>query len=561
MNLFIRNATVYDGSGSPPRFGTDVTVEDGRIVALGEGLPASDEVDTIDAEGLALMPGIIDSHTHYDAQVTWDPSLDPSLTHGVTTAIMGNCGFTIAPCRPCDRDLIMRNLTQVEGMSLDALRSGIRWNFESFSEYLDAVEKGGVLPNVAAFVGHSALRTYVMKEAAVERAATPEELAEMRGIVADAMAAGAIGFATSTAPQHNGAGGIPMPSRLADDEELETLITAMGEGGNGVFMLTKGNRTDVPYLEALAAKSGRPFVIAALLHNPTDPDGAFADLHAIAAARDAGRELWGQVSCCPLTMDFTMSSAYPLESLKAWAPAMKAEGEGLMAVYADGGFRDAVRAELAQPAGVRIFNGEWDKLVVTQVVKEENQYLEHRNISELAAEAGVDTLDWLLDFAIEEELETVFTAILLNSDEEAVGRMITDPNASVALSDAGAHLTFFCDAGFGLHLMGHWARRKGLMPMERAVHELTGKPAAIYGIPERGRIAPGYWADLMLFDPNIIDRGAKRRQFDLPSGAARLVTDAVGIHGVWINGQRVVDADGNIDAKARPGQVLRNFDA
>jgi N-acyl-D-amino-acid deacylase len=561
MDLVIKNALLFDGSGDRPRAQCSVGVKDGRIVAVGDDVAVEPSIGIIDADGLALMPGIIDSHTHYDAQVTWDPSLDPSPSLGVTTVVMGNCGFTIAPCRPEDRDLIMRNLTQVEGMSLDALRAGIEWNFESFPAYLDGIELSGTMPNVAAFIGHSALRTYVMKEAAVERPANDDELSQMRGIVSEAMAAGAIGFATSTAPQHNGAGGIPMPSRLADDEELETLIKAMGEGGKGVFMLTKGDRTDVPYLEALAAKTGRPFMIAALLHNPTNPDGTFADLRGIAAARENGHQLWGQVSCCPLTMDFTMHSAYPLESFKSWAPAMKVQGEDLKAVYQDNSFRDAVRAELATPAGVRLFNGEWDKIEITQVVKPENAAFEHRSVAELAHQANADPLDWMLDFAVEENLETVFTAVLLNSDEDAVGRMITDPNASVALSDAGAHLTFFCDAGFGLHLMGHWVRRLEVLTLEQAVHELTGKPAAIYGIQQRGRIEPGCWADMLLFDPATVDRGAKRRQFDLPTGAARLITDQVGVHGVWINGQRIADENGIRDKSARPGRLLREFDA
>jgi len=558
MDLIIKNANVFDGSGAPVRAGLDVGVADGRIAAVGVGLDANG-AEVVDAEGLALMPGIIDSHTHYDAQITWDPTLDPSPSHGVTTAIIGNCGFTIAPCQADDRDLTMRNLTQVEGMSIDALRAGIHWDFESFPEYLDAIERRGVVPNVAAFVGHSAVRTYAMKQAATERAATDDELAAMQDIVTEAMRAGAVGFATSTAPQHNGDGGIPMPSRLADDRELETLVRAMGAEGKGVFMLTKGDRTDVPYLDALAAKGGRPIMIAALLHNPTNPDGTFADLRAIAKARDAGRELWGQVSCCPLTMDFTLASAYPLESLKAWAPAMKLKGADLAALLADASFRDGVRAELEQPAGVRLFNGEWHKIAVTEVAEAKNAACEHRTVADLAAEAGADPLDWMLDFALSEDLKTLFTAILLNSDEDAVGHMITDDNASVALSDAGAHLTFFCDAGFGLHLMGHWARDLGVMPIERAVHELTGKPAEIFRIPERGRIEAGYWADLLLFDPATVGRGAKRRQFDLPSGAPRLVTDALGVHGVWVNGRRVAGETLDPGATAYPGRVLRSF--
>ncbi|MCG8598380.1 MAG: amidohydrolase family protein [Kiloniellales bacterium] len=561
MSLLIKGATVFDGSGSERREDWDVAVAQGRIAALGPDLPVPPEAEVVDAAGLALMPGIIDSHTHYDAQITWDPCLTPSPELGVTTAVIGNCGFTIAPCREADRGLVMRNLTQVEGMSLEALERGIAWDFESFPEYLDAIERRGIAANVAAFIGHSALRSYVMGADAVERAAAEDEIAAMGAIVREAMQAGAVGFATSTAPQHNGWGGRPMPSRLADDRELEALVGAMAASGRGLFMLTKGDRSDVPYLERLAAKAGRPVMIAALLHNPTNPEGIFRELGQIAEARTRGRELWGQVSCCPLTMDFTLASAYPLEGFAAWAPAMGVTGAELKRALGDPAFRRAVKAELDAPAGVRLFNGEWHKIELTEAAKPENRHLEHRKVSALAEAAGQHPLDWMLDFAISEDLESLFTAVLLNSDEEAVGRVIRDPNASVALSDAGAHLTFFCDAGFGLHLLGHWSRRLGVLSVEAAVRELTAKPAEIFRLPGRGRIAPGCAADLMLFDPERIDRGPKRRVHDLPAGAARLTTEAVGLHGLWVNGTRVVDRDGRMLRGARPGRLLRDFDA
>ena len=561
MELVIKDAKVIDGSGAAALESHDVLVKDGRITALGPDLPVSEADEVVDAEGLALMPGIIDTHTHYDAQITWDPGLTPSPALGVTTAVIGNCGFTIAPCRAADRDLVMRNLTQVEGMSLEVLRGGIAWDFETFPEYLDAIERRGMAVNVAAFIGHSALRTYVMGEAAVERAAEEAEIARMADIVREAMAAGAVGFATSTAPQHNGWGGRPMPSRLADDRELEALAGAMASGGGGLFMLTKGDRTDVPYLEGLAAKAGRPIMIAALLHNPTKPEGVLAELERIAEARGRGRALWGQVSCCPLTMDFTLASAYPLEGFTAWSPAMQASGEALKRVLADPAFRQSVKEELDRPAGVRLFNGEWHKIELTEVRRPENRPLEHRKVAALAAEAGQHPLDWMLDFAISEDLETLFTAELLNSDEEAVGRLIRHPAASVALSDAGAHLTFFCDAGFGLHLLGHWSRDRGQLSLEAAVRELTGKPAEIFGLRGRGRIAPGYAADLLLFDPATVKRGPKKRIHDLPGGAPRLTTDAVGLHGLWVNGTRILDRDGEMTGAPRPGQLLRDFAA
>ncbi|MEK9672004.1 MAG: amidohydrolase family protein [Rhodospirillaceae bacterium] len=556
MDLVIRGADVFDGLGGAA-VKADVAVDDGRIAQVGT-VPEKGR-EEIDAGGLALMPGIIDSHTHFDAQITWDPWCMPSPQLGVTTVLIGNCGFTIAPCKAKDRDQIMKNLVQVEGMSLDVLRQAISWDFETFPEYMDMLDRRGTVMNVAAFLGHSSLRTYVMGDAATDRAANDDEIATMAAIVRDAMRAGAVGFATSTAPQHNGWGGVPMPSRLADRTELETLVATMGEDGRGVFMLTKGNTTDVPYLETVAAKSGRPVMIAALLHNPTNPDGTFKDLRAVAAARANGHELWGQVSCCPLYMDFSLKSAYPLEGLAAWKRAMEVSGDALKALYASGDFRRAVKAELEGEAGVRLFNGEWHKIEVTETACPENAKYDQKKVADCAAAAGKHPLDWMLDLAISENLETLFMAELLNSDEDAVGKMMADPNASVALSDAGAHLTFFCDAGFGLHLMGHWSQKLGKLTLPAAIHELTAKPARIYRILDRGRIEEGCFADLMLFDPKTVGRAPKRRVHDLPGGAPRLTTDAVGVHGVWVNGQRIADQNGALEDARYPGQILRDF--
>ncbi|NQV99296.1 MAG: amidohydrolase family protein [Rhodospirillales bacterium] len=558
MDLIIRNARLFDGSGGPSTI-ADVAVRSGTIAAIGNSL-AETGVREVDADGLCLMPGIIDSHTHYDAQISWDPTLAPSSSLGVTSVVIGNCGFTIAPCRADDRELIMRNLTQVEGMSIDVLRQGINWNFESFPDYLEALAGGGMMVNVAAFMGHSSIRSYVMGADAVSRPANSNELAQMCRIVEQGMAAGAIGFASSTAPQHNGHGGSPMPSRLADDLELEELVSAMGKGGQGLFMLTKGGQTSIAFLEKLAAKSQRPVLIAALLHNSTKPDATFNDLAAIGEARARGHELWGQISCCPLTNDFTFKSAYPLEGLDAWKPAMQVEGDALKILLMDDGFRARVKDELAMPVGVRLFNNEWDKLELIEASLAANRGLEGKTVDRLAADAGREPLDWILDFAVSEDLESLFTAVLLNSDETAVGRMIRDPNALVSLSDAGAHLTFFCDAGFGLHLMGHWSRDLGVLSLEQAVHELTAKPAAIYRIPNRGRIGVGYHADLLLFDAATVARGPKRRVHDLPGGAPRLTTDAVGIHGTWVNGVQIADQNGLTDGAGLPGQLLREFE-
>ncbi|HEX9396931.1 MAG TPA: amidohydrolase family protein [Burkholderiales bacterium] len=537
-DLVIRNALLLDGLGSAPRTG-DLAVTDGKISELGKIKEKAKQ--TVEADGLALMPGIIDNHTHYDAQITWDPALSPSPALGVTTAIIGNCGFTIAPCRPADRERVMRNLTQVEGMSLEALRAGIRWDFESLPQYLDMLERRGAALNVAAFAGHSSIRTYVMGEAAMHRVATDEEIHAMRKIVLEAMRAGAIGFSTSTSPAHNGDGGLPMPSRLADEKELRALAGCLGEAGRGVFMLTKGGHTPISFLEELAAGTGRPVVIAALLHNSTNPQAVFDDLLQIEKANLRGRKLVGAVSCCPLSMDFTLHSPYVLEGLQSWQAALPLKGIPYREKLKDPLFRDAVRSEISRPGHFRLFNGEWDKV---QVV--ENQ----RTIADLAASSGKDPLDVMLDLALEENLDTAFNAMLLNSDEAAVGRMLTHPNAMVSLSDAGAHLTFFNDAGYGLHLLGHWVRDLGVLKLEQAAEKLTSHPARIFGIRGRGALKPGYWADLLLFDPATVGRGSKRRVFDLPGGQPRLTCDPEGVHGVWINGRR---------AEELPGRLLREF--
>ena len=520
-DLVIRNASILDGLGGEP-YVADLAVQDGRIAEIGKGLAGREAVD---ADGLALMPGIIDNHTHYDAQITWDPALSPSPSLGVTTAVIGNCGFTIAPCRAADRDLVMKNLTQVEGMSLEVLRQGIRWDFESIPEYFDALARRGCAINVAGFVGHSSLRSYVMGEDAPRRAATKEEVARMRELLLEGMRTGAVGFATSTSPAHNGEGGLPMPSRLADEAELRALTGALKDAGRGIFMLTKGGQTKIAFLEELAAACGRPFVVAALLHNSTNPRAVFQDLDEIRAANGRGRRMLGAISCCPLSMDFTMRSPYVLEGLESWKPALPLKGEAFKAKLAERVFRDGIRAELSEAAHFRLFNGQWDQV---EVVESRRTALEQRSVGAIARETGRDPLDVMLDLALEEDLGTVFNAMLLNSDEAAVGEMLRHPASLVSLSDAGAHLTFFNDAGFGLHLLGHWVR-------------------------ERGALKPGYAADLLLFDPQRVGRGAKQRVFDLPGGNARLTTAPVGVHGVWVNGQR--------DLQQLPGRVLREFDA
>jgi N-acyl-D-aspartate/D-glutamate deacylase len=557
-DLVIDHALVIDGLGGPAREG-GLAVKDGRIVAVGPDLgPARERVD---AGGLALAPGIVDIHTHYDAQLTWDPFATPSTALGVTTVVIGNCGFTIAPCRPADRDLTLRNLTHVEGMSLDAMRAGVRWDFETYPEFLDAMERRGVVPNVASFLGHSSVRTYVLGPDATRRAATAAEIAEMRRIAVEAVRAGAVGFATSTLEQHNGENGIPMPSRLADEREMLALTGALGEVGRGVFMITKGMTSSVPWLEQVAAANGRPVMIAAMFVDPGDPTRVFRELDEIGAARGRGHELWAQVGCFPLGMEFTLRHPYPLEAFLAWRPAIEAASEAdYRRVLADPSFRAKLKAEAAIPGVPNRFSDKtWAHLAIMSVTRAEHRPLVGRTIAELARESGRDAFDVFLDFGLDGELDAMFDCKLFNTDEAEVKRLLRHPHAAVALSDAGAHLSFLCDAGFGLHLFGHWVRERGDLTLPEAVKRVTGDVAAAYRIKDRGRLVPGAWADLLLFDPKTVARGAKRRVHDLPTGASRLDTPAVGLHGVWVNGVRTADAHGVRADCGRPGRVLRDF--
>jgi N-acyl-D-aspartate/D-glutamate deacylase len=557
-DLVIDNAVVIDGSGGPAREG-GLAVAGGRIAAIGRDLGPARE--RLDAQGLTLAPGIVDIHTHYDAQLTWDPYATPSTALGVTTVVIGNCGFTIAPCRPADRDLTLRNLTHVEGMALEALRAGVRWDFESYPEYLDAMERRGVVPNVAAFLGHSSLRTFVLGADATKRAATAAEIAEMRRLALEALRAGAVGFATSTLEQHNGEHGIPMPSRLADEHEMLALTGALGEAGRGVFMLTKGMTSTIPWLEKIAAASGRPVMIAAMFVDPGDPTRVFRELDEIGAARERGRELWAQVGCFPLGMEFTLRHPYPLEAFLAWRPAIVARDEAdYRRILGDPSFRAGLKAEAAIPGVPNRFSDKtWAHLAIMEVTRPEHRALVGRTIGEMARESGRDPFDVFLDFGLDGELDAMFDCKLFNTDESEVRKLLRHPHAAIALSYAGAHLSFLCDAGFGLHLFGHWVRERGDLTLPEAVKRVSSDVASAYRIRDRGRLVPGAWADLLLFDPRTVGRGAKRRVNDLPTGASRLDTPAVGLHGVWVNGIRTVNAHGAVRDCGRPGRVLRDF--
>ena len=552
FDLIIRNADVADGLGNPLRR-ADLAVKDGRIAAIGHDLGQARE--TVDASGLVLAPGVIDIHTHYDAQLTWDSTASPSPALGVTTVVIGNCGFGIAPATPATRDTLLKNLSEVEAMSLDALREGVDWQFDDFSSYLDFLSNRGVYPNVASFCSHSALRTVVMGDAGSERESTAEELARMLAMFDDAMKAGAIGLGSSTFENHNGYGGIPVPSRLASDDEFRALARVVARHGHGVTMATCGERSPIAFMEELAALSGRPVIYCPLLDYPTRPGHAPGISAACADARNRGHAVYAQASCQPLNMNFTLQNAYMLQTISPW-PTHGDEARH-RALFSDPAFRAAFKLSLATPVeGGRIFNGTWHLMEVTLSPSQSN--LEGRTIEEIARERGVDPVDALLDIGLADNLQTTFIVRLLNVDEKRVGDLIADDGNLISLSDAGAHLTLFCDAGYGMHLLGRWVRELGRFSLPHAIRKLTSDPAQVYGILDRGRIEVGAWADLMLFDPQTIHVSRARRVDDLPSGASRLIRSAPGLHGVWVNGTQVFDGKDYVKVKP-PGKVLRKF--
>jgi N-acyl-D-amino-acid deacylase len=542
LDVLFRGARLYDGSGAKSVTAA-VGVRDGTVVNVGEtGEPAR---RTIEAHGLALMPGIVDLHTHYDAQVTWDTTLSPSAALGVTTAVMGNCGFGIAPCPPGERETLLRNLSVVEGMDVEALLAGTRWEFETFPQYLAMLERSRPLANVAVLAQHSTIRSAVLGAAASERKAPSDrELGEMRRLVAEALDAGAIGFASSFSPNHSGWGGRPMPSTIASDEELQSLVRVLGEKRRGIFVMATGPRATPEYLEALAAETGRPaFMVTVLtMYNRAQPRRALEMYERCAQALARGHEVYIHANCQPLSFDFTLREPYILYSHDALDAVKAAPHDRRAAIYRSAAFRERLRRNFREPRQGILFYGDW-----TQVERDGVP------VTELARRDGKDALDYVFDLPLDVQL----VAQLYQNDDAGVAPLLRHPAGVIALSDAGAHLIYFCDAGYGLHFLAHWVRDLGTFTLEEGVRRLTSDPARKYRIAGRGVLAPGYKADMVLFDPAKVGISPLRRVKDLPGGGTRMLRDPLGVHGVWVNGVQVHDGR-RYTMDHGPGEVLRS---
>ena len=551
-DLMIRGGTLIDGSGAPARRG-DLGIRDGRIAAIGDVPGTADRV--LEADGRVVSPGFVDIHTHYDAQIFWDRMLTISPWHGVTSVVMGNCGFGVAPTRKSDRDLILRTLENVEGMSLEALHSGIGedWPFETFPEYLDAIEARGNAINVGALIGHTPVRMYVMGEESTEREATEEEVAQMRAIVADGLRAGAIGFATSKAPTHVGYAGRPVPSRVASFEEIKSLAGALRDTGIGVMQSTIGPELLFNELSEIQREVGRPISWTALLGGAFGPEGHRSVLDMHQKFQEDGVAIFPQVTCRPLNFEFQWKAPFPFESLSMFKPVSAADAEGKKRIYADPEFRAALKAKGS--GGTIVVR--WENTVISACPL--HPALEERVVTDVAKERGVDPVDLVLDLALESNLEARFRAAILNTDEAIVEELLTHPSVVLGLSDAGAHASQLCDACFSTHLLSRWVREKGVLSLEEAVRLLTSRSAEVFGIEGRGTLAPGWAADITIFDPETVACSPLRRVTDLPAGADRLVSDAEGIHAVVVNGTLVrEDGRDSVDPEGPlPGHVLR----
>jgi N-acyl-D-aspartate/D-glutamate deacylase len=558
IDLLIRGGTVVDGTGAAGRR-ADVAIRGGRITEIGAvhgpAGTAGRAARTLDAEGCVVAPGFVDIHTHYDAQVFWDRMLTISPWHGVTSVVMGNCGFGVAPTRPKHRQLILRTLENVEGMAFDALQVGLgeTWPFETFPQFLDAIERRGTAINVGALVGHTPVRLYVMGEAATEREATDDEIAAMARLVGEALAAGALGFATSKSPTHVGWAGRPVPSRAAALGEIETLAGCLATAGHGLMQATIGRGFFLDELAAIQRATGRPVTWTALLAGLFGPDGHRAVLEQTATLQRDGVAVVPQVACRPLNFEFQWKAPFPFESLAFFQPVSAADHAGKKRIYADPEFRRVFR-ERGSRGGIA---GRWEDTVVSDCASE--PALVERNVAAVAAERGVHPVDLVLDLALATDLEARFRMAIMNTDEAAVGELLTHPATVLGLSDAGAHASQLCDAPFATHLLAHWVREKGVLTLEQAVELLSARSADLFGIAGRGRLAPGFAADVTVFDPATVGCSALRRVRDLPAGADRLVADATGVRAVVVNGvvlrqegRDAVDPEGPL-----PGHLLR----
>ena len=549
-DLLIKNGTVIDGTGALRRQ-ADVAIADGKIAEIGKVKDGASKV--IDAAGCVVAPGFIDPHTHYDAQICWDPAISPSLWHGVTSVVMGNCGVGIAPCRPEARDIATRDLVNVEAIPFEVLERGITWDWQSFPEFLDAAAKRGAALNLGFLAPLTPFRHWVMGEASMERGATAEETVAIKRLIRDAVDAGAFGWSTTILNQHVGYQGRPLACRNASHDELKAYSNALKEAGKGAIEIALTQKVGVltdeeeELLALLLAESGRKVTFLALFQRDDLPE----------ACPETRRRASGypgavpQTSPLALTRDINMRNPFSFAAFPCWSRVFADKSKAAQrAVYADPTFRNAFRAELK--GGI-----DWTRLTVHEAHKPELKRYEGRTIAGVATERGTDPIDTFLDLTVEDDLDIEFVLAQFNVNIDLVKENLVDPRVLIALGDGGAHVDMLCDAGYPTYLLGTWVRERQIMTLEQAVARLTAQPADLFGIKGRGRLAVGNAADLAIFDPERIDSASRgERRFDLPGGAKRMVMPSRGVEYTIVNGTTVYAEDRATGAT--PGEVLRS---
>ena len=555
-DILIRGGTVVDGTGSPG-FQADIAINRGRISEIGKVSGSAKKV--IDADGLTVTPGFIDNHTHYDAQICWDPLLTPSAWHGVTTAIVGNCGLGIAPVKLSGRDIAVEDLVTIEGMPLAALNAGIDWDWESYPEYLASMQRRQPGINLGFLAGLTPFRHYVLGEAATERASTPEETARIKTLLREAITAGALGFSTSRLPVDIGYKGRPVASRLAPDSELEAYASVLRELGKGVIQLSLlsevGKMADSEYalVDKLLAASGRPLTWLALLSRADQPTAGPAILQR--CAEQARRGARPAVAVRPMIVVISLKgNPLVMGELTAMQKAFNKDPAAQMAVYKDPAFRAELKADMAKP-GLIVWD--WEQITVNSAQKASPQSLEGCSIADLARKRHMDPVDAFLDIALEDNLEATYNMPLFNTNETLCAELFNDPNTLISLSDGGAHADMLSDAGYTTYMLGHWVREKQVISLENAVRKLSADQADFYGIRDRGRVKTGLAADLAIFDADRVGSPLRPEIVnDFPAGCKRMITRPSGMECVMVNGQIVMDGATPTDARA--GVMVRN---
>ena len=563
FDLVIKNGMVIDGSGLP-RFRADVGVRNGRVASIGRIREGAREV--IDAEGRVVAPGFVDGHTHMDAQIFWDPLGTCSCWHGITTVVMGNCGFTLAPCADKDKQLVMRNLERAEDISADAMNVGIEWSWTTFREYLDTLERLPKGINYSGYLGHSALRTYVMGERAFDGPATEEDLRAMEAELRDAIQAGAIGFTTSRSVSHETPDRRPVASRMADWSEVRRLVNVMGDLNAGIFELAgesfDRSTKDDPALRRdyhvrlrdLAVESGRPITFG--LFSRKDAPGVYRDyVSLLDETAAAGGRMFAQVHSRALSAVLSFRTQMPFDKLPVWKEIRSLPLDDQRAKLRDAALRpklvEAARARFeGQPRGTEARPAVFDRLFVMESV-----HGAHRSVAEIARARNCDPVEAMIDLGLETGFNVFFLQPIANEDQEIALELMRLPRAVVTFSDSGAHVSQLMDSSLQTHLLAHWVREQQAFTLEQAIRMLTLVPATQWGFADRGLIREGMAADFVVFDPDTIAAEMPEVAHDLPAGAKRLVQRCRGIAATVVNG-KVLLRDGK-HTGALPGRLLR----